>query len=114
VIDEVHHVTAQTYRKLLDHFTPQILLGLTATPERHDGGDILADFCGVIAAEIRLPEAINQRHLCPFQYFAVDDDTDLRKISWSSGRYDVTQLSNLYTHNNCVFWPKVNTRSGFK
>ena len=100
VIDEVHHVTAQTYRKLLDHFTPQILLGLTATPERHDGGDILADFCGVIAAEIRLPEAINQRHLCPFQYFAVDDDTDLRKISWSSGRYDVTQLTNLYTHNS--------------
>jgi superfamily II DNA or RNA helicase len=100
VIDEVHHVTAQTYRKLLDHFTPEILLGLTATPERHDGGDILADFCGVIAAEIRLPEAINQRHLCPFQYFAVDDDTDLRKISWSSGRYDVTQLSNLYTHNS--------------
>lgn len=100
VIDEVHHITAQTYRKLLEHFAPQILLGLTATPERHDGGDILADFCGVIAAEIRLPEAINQRHLCPFQYFAVDDNTDLSKISWSSGRYDVTQLTNLYTHNN--------------
>jgi superfamily II DNA or RNA helicase len=100
VIDEVHHAKAPTYRKLLDHFTPQILLGLTATPERLDGGDILADFCGVIAAEIRLPEAINHRHLCPFQYFAVDDDTDLRKISWSSGRYDVTQLTNLYTHNS--------------
>jgi len=100
VIDEVHHVTAHTYRKLLDHFTPQILLGLTATPERRDGGDVLADFCGVIAAEIRLPEAINQRHLCPFQYFAVDDDTDLRKISWANGRYDVTQLTNLYTHNS--------------
>lgn len=100
VIDEVHHVTAQTYRKLMGYFTPQILLGLTATPERHDGGDILADFSGVIAAEIRLPEAINQRHLCPFQYFAVDDDTDLRKVSWSNGRYDISQLTNLYTHNH--------------
>lgn len=99
VIDEVHHVTAQSYRKLLDYFQPSILVGLTATPERHDGGDILADFEHVIAAEIRLPEAVNQQHLCPFQYFAVDDETDLRHISWSSGRYDIAQLTNLYTHN---------------
>lgn len=99
VIDEVHHVAASSYRGLLAHFEPTILLGLTATPERHDGVDILADFCGVIAAEIRLPEAINQRHLCPFQYFAIDDETDLRKLSWSRGRYDVAELSNLYTHN---------------
>ena len=62
VIDEVHHVTAQSYRKLLDFFQPTILVGLTATPERHDGGDILADFDNVIATEIRLPEAVNQRH----------------------------------------------------
>lgn len=99
VIDEVHHVAANSYRGLLTHFEPTILLGLTATPERHDGVDILADFCGVIAAEIRLPEAINQRHLCPFQYFAIDDATDLRKLNWSRGRYDVAELSNLYTHN---------------
>ncbi|MGL6122870.1 MAG: DUF3427 domain-containing protein, partial [Shewanella sp.] len=99
VIDEVHHVAASSYRGLLEHFEPKVLLGLTATPERHDGVDILADFCGVIAAEIRLPEAINQRHLCPFQYFAIDDATDLRKLSWSRGRYDVAELSNLYTHN---------------
>lgn len=99
VIDEVHHVSAASYRGVLAHFSPQILLGLTATPERHDGSDILADFGGVIAAEIRLPEAINRRHLCPFQYFAIDDDTDLRSISWSRGRYDIGQLTNLYTHN---------------
>ena len=99
MIDEVHHVAASSYRGLLAHFEPTILLGLTATPERHDGVDILADFCGVIAAEIRLPEAINQRHLCPFQYFAIDDATDLRKLNWRRGRYDVAELSNLYTHN---------------
>ena len=75
------------------------MLGLTATPERHDGGDILADFGGVIAAEIRLPEAINRRHLCPFQYFGIDDDTDLRNIPWNRGRYDVAQLTNVYTNN---------------
>lgn len=103
VIDEVHHIAASSYRSVLTHFSPSILLGLTATPERHDGGDILSDFGGVIAAEIRLPEAINRRHLSPFQYFGIDDDTDLRTISWSRGRYDITQLTNLYTHNQARF-----------
>ncbi len=99
VVDEVHHIAAASYRKAIDHFRPEILLGLTATPERHDGSDVLADFGGVIAAEIRLPEAINRRHLCPFQYFAIDDDTDLRQINWTRGRYEIAQLTNLYTHN---------------
>lgn len=103
VIDEVHHIAASSYRSVLAHFSPSILLGLTATPERHDGGDILADFGGVIAAEIRLPEAINRRHLCPFQYFGIDDETDLRTISWSRGRYDIAQLTNLYTYNQARF-----------
>jgi len=100
VIDEVHHITATSYRSVLTHFKPQILLGLTATPERHDGEDILTDFCNVIAAEIRLPEAINQRHLCPFQYFAIDDNTDLTSIPWSRGRYDIAELTRLYTYND--------------
>lgn len=100
VIDEVHHISAQSYRGILERFSPSILLGLTATPERHDGADILADFCGVIAAEIRLPEAINRRKLCPFQYFGIDDNTDLRQIPWQQGRYDVAELTNLYTHND--------------
>ncbi|MBB1423841.1 DUF3427 domain-containing protein [Pseudoalteromonas sp. SG43-7] len=100
VIDEVHHVSAASYRAILNHFTPTILLGLTATPERQDSANILDDFCSVIAAEIRLPEAINQRHLCPFQYFGLDDDTDLSQITWRGGRYDISELSNLYTGEN--------------
>jgi superfamily II DNA or RNA helicase len=99
VIDEVHHIAAQSYRGILEKFEPKILLGLTATPERHDGQNILDDFCGVIAAEIRLPEAINRRHLCPFQYFGLDDDTDLSQISWKNGRYDPVELTDLYTHS---------------
>ena len=46
VIDEVHHIAAPSYRGVVDYFEPQILLGLTATPERHDGSDILKDFNG--------------------------------------------------------------------
>lgn len=99
VIDEVHHITASSYRSVLNYFSPDILLGLTATPERHDGKNILDDFGGVIAAELRLPEAITQKHLCPFHYFGIDDDTDLRNISWNKGGYDIAQLTNLYTNN---------------
>ncbi|MDO5666510.1 MAG: DUF3427 domain-containing protein [Alcaligenaceae bacterium] len=100
VIDEVHHIAAKSYREIINHFKPKVLLGLTATPERHDGADILQDFHDTIAAEIRLTEAINRRHLCPFQYFLIDDDTDLRSINWSNGRYEIAALTKLYTHHS--------------
>ena len=100
IIDEVHHIAAQSYRPVLVKFKPTILLGLTATPERHDGGDILEDFSGVIASEIRLPEALNRKLLSPFQYFALSDNVDLTKVSWVKGRYDVNELSKLYTESD--------------
>ncbi|MCC5816654.1 MAG: DUF3427 domain-containing protein, partial [Leptospira sp.] len=100
VIDEVHHIAANSYRKILEKFKPRILLGLTATPERHDGSNILVDFDGTIAAELRLPEAINRKYLCPFQYFGVADNTDISGVSWRNGRYDINELSNLYTNND--------------
>ncbi|KZZ78863.1 restriction endonuclease subunit R [Oleiphilus sp. HI0133] len=100
VVDEVHHIAASSYRSILNSFRPKILLGLTATPERHDGTDILEDFCGTIAAELRLPEAINNRHLCPFQYFGIDDPVDISKVSWKQGRYDINELTKVYTQHD--------------
>ncbi|KZN69208.1 DUF3427 domain-containing protein [Pseudoalteromonas luteoviolacea] len=100
VIDEVHHIAANSYRGVINHFAPNILLGLTATPERQDGGNILSDFDNVIAAELRLPEAINNRYLIPFQYFAIDDDTDLSRVSWQRGRYDIGALTHVFTQND--------------
>lgn len=97
IIDEVHHAPANSYRFIFDRFLPKVLLGLTATPERSDGEDILKDFCDTIAAEIRLPEAINRKLLSPFQYFAVSDSVDLTKVAWRNGRYDINELTNLYT-----------------
>ncbi|MCB0736270.1 MAG: DEAD/DEAH box helicase family protein, partial [Bacteroidetes bacterium] len=96
IVDEVHHITANSYRPILKHFNPKILLGLTATPERMDGADILADFDNKIAAEIRLPEALNRRLLCPFQYFGISDNTDLTKVAWRNGKYQVSELTELY------------------
>ncbi len=100
IIDEVHHIKAKSYRPILKHFSPKILLGLTATPERHDGKSILEDFCNTIAAELRLPDAINRRYLCPFQYFGVEDPIDLRNVTWRQGRYLLSELTRIYTQND--------------
>ena len=102
VVDEFHHAAAPTYQKLLSYYQPQILLGLTATPERMDGKSILPYFNHRIAAEIRLPEAINRKLLCPFQYFGVTDTVDLDQLKWASGGYDKTELSNLYTISGSI------------
>lgn len=97
IVDEFHHAAARSYQHLLTHFHPKILLGLTATPERMDGGDILSYFGGHIAAEIRLPDAIERRLLCPFHYFGVTDPVSLAEIKWTGGEYDVRELERLYT-----------------
>ena len=100
VVDEFHHAAAPSYRQLLNHVQPQILLGLTATPERSDQLDIYHWFDGRTSAEIRLPDAINRRLLCPFQYFGVSDAVDLDGLTWQRGGYRVEDLDNLYTGND--------------
>jgi superfamily II DNA or RNA helicase/HKD family nuclease len=100
IVDEVHHISASSYRPILNHFKPTILLGLTATPERMDNENILDDFCNRIAAEIRLPEALNRKLLCPFQYFGISDSIDLSKVRWENGRYVPSELTKLYLAND--------------
>lgn len=102
IVDEFHHAAAPTYQKLLSYYQPKILLGLTATPERMDGKSILQYFNYRIAAEIRLPEAIDRKLLCPFQYFGVTDTVDLNTLKWSAGGYDREELSALYTFSGAV------------
>lgn len=97
IVDEFHHAAAPTYQKLLLYYQPKILLGLTATPERMDGKSILEYFSNRIAAEIRLPEAIDRKLLCPFQYFGVTDTVNLDGLKWTRGGYDKTELSRVYT-----------------
>lgn len=109
VVDEFHHAAAPTYQGILTNFEPKILLGLTATPERMDGKDILDYFDGRIAAEIRLPEAIERKLLCPFQYFGVSDDTDLSNIKWTRGGYDKSELSNVFALNRRLAEKRANS-----
>ena len=96
VIDEVHHGAAASYQKLLEYYRPKVLLGLTATPERMDGADITKYFDKRMAYEMRLPEAIDNKLLCPFQYFGVSDFVDLSNLKWTRGGYEVSELENVY------------------
>lgn len=102
IVDEFHHAAAPTYQKLLAYYQPCILLGLTATPERMDDKSVLPYFNNRIAAEIRLPEAIDRKLLCPFQYFGVTDTVDLDTLKWSAGGYDKGELSRVYTLSGAI------------
>lgn len=101
VIDECHHAPAESYQKVITTLTPEILLGLTATPERSDGKSLLADFDGRIAAELRLWHALDRQLLVPFEYYGIADaaGTELDKVRWSRTGYHQSDLTNLYTGN---------------
>lgn len=100
VIDEVHHIAAGSYRKIIEYFKPKILLGLTATPERMDGYDITQDFDGTISAEIRLDDALNKGLLAPFHYYGITDSVDYSEVTWDKGHYVASELSHIYTYND--------------
>lgn len=77
VLDEAHHVPADTYQKIMKHFTPRLWLGMTATPDKRDdniqGRNVYELFDYNIAYEIRLQQAMEDNLLCPFHYFGITD-----------------------------------------
>lgn len=95
VIDEFHHAEAPTYLRVLDHFRPKQLIGLTATPERTDGRNVIDQF-GTPTYELRLWHALERKLLCPFHYFGVNDNTDLRDLTWLGGKYSDSELEKRY------------------
>ncbi len=77
IIDEAHHSSADSYKKIMDYFTPKLWLGMTATPDKRDdnleGRNIYEIFNHQIAYEIRLQNAMEENLLCPFHYFGITD-----------------------------------------
>ena len=77
IIDEAHHSSAESYKKIMDYFTPKLWLGMTATPDKRDdnleGRNIYEIFNHQIAYEIRLQNAMEEDLLCPFHYFGITD-----------------------------------------
>lgn len=94
IIDEFHHAKANTYRKILDYFKPEFLLGLTATPHRLDKKDVL-ELCDYnIPYEANLFSSINRDWLVPFYYYGIYDDTvKYDNISFINGKYIEKELS---------------------
>ena len=106
IVDETHRADARTYKLVLDHFSPKFILGMTATPERTDGGDVFKLFDYNIASEIRLHEALEENMLVPFHYFGVsdleidghliDDHTDFNLLISDERVKHITEKAALY------------------
>lgn len=105
IIDEFHHAEAPTYRKVIEYFTPNFLLGLTATPERMDGRNVLELCDNNIVYEIRLRDALEADLLAPFHYFGVSDQTvDYEQVELLNGHYEENSLVRaLSTFNRVEF-----------
>ncbi|NEZ47754.1 DUF3427 domain-containing protein [Clostridium niameyense] len=81
IIDEAHHASSPSYKRVMSYFKPKFLLGMTATPERCDAESIFEIFEDNVALEIRLSEALEQNLIVPFHYFGI---TDIEGIDLSS------------------------------
>ncbi|MHB1484261.1 MAG: DUF3427 domain-containing protein [Saccharofermentanales bacterium] len=110
IIDEVHRSGGETYKKIIEHFRPKFMLGMTATPERTDGYDIFKAFDYNIAYEIRLNQALEENMLVPFHYFGVSDieidgvllneNTDFNKLVCNERIEKIKHFSRFYGCDN--------------
>lgn len=112
IVDEFHRAEAPSYASLFKNLEPIELLALTATPERHDGLDSIQRevFGGRIASELRLWDALDKDLLTPFHYFGIGENIDYKSVTWSQGKYDYKELSNLVTGNeirNAKIWHEI-------
>lgn len=99
VVDEFHHSVNGQYRRIVEYFKSEFLLGLTATPERMDGKNIY-EICDYnVPYEISLKSAINKGMLVPFHYYGIYDDTDYSGIHIVRGKYDEKELNETYIGN---------------
>lgn len=99
VIDEFHHAVNEQYRRIVNYFKPQFMLGLTATPERMDGKNIY-EICDYnVPYEISLKEAINKGMLVPFHYYGIYDETDYSGLHLVKGNYVERELTEIYRDN---------------
>lgn len=106
IIDEFHHAGAKTYHQIIEYFNPKFLLGLTATPSRMDGIDILKICDDNIICDFNLFVGIKNNWLVPFNYYAIFDSTDYSDVKISSSGIiedsDSTQLFNNENYENTI------------
>ena len=93
VIDECHHGTADTYRKVMSYFHPEFTLGLTATPERSDGEDLLEVFQNV-AHKLDLKSAVELDTLVPVRCIRIKTNIDMHDVRISGFKYNSLDLES--------------------
>lgn len=94
IVDEAHHATAETFRKVIGYFKAQFILGLTATPERYDGQSLLEIFQSS-AHRLELEDAIALGLLVPIRCVRVKTNVDLSKIRFNGVDYRSNDLGKL-------------------
>ena len=95
IIDEAHRIGANSYQNIMEYFTPQFWLGMTASPDRTDGYDVYQAFEHNIAYEIRLQQALEENLLCPFHYFGITDlQIEGETIDEETGLRDFNRLAS--------------------
>ena len=93
IIDECHHGTAETYKKIMSYFRPEFTLGLTATPERTDGEDLLEVFRNV-AHRLDLKAAVELGTLVPVRCIRIKTNIDMRDVRISGFKYNTLDLES--------------------
>lgn len=100
IIDECHHATAETYKKIIGYFEPEFLLGLTATPERLDNQDVFELFDHNVPYELRLRDAIANDLVVPFKYFGIRDKLVDYGLTGNEERRMIAQMAK---EDHCDF-----------
>jgi len=93
IIDEAHHASADTYRKVLAYFKPKFTLGLTATPERTDDKSILDIFKNT-AHKLDIQTAVEIGELVPIRCIRIHTNIDLTKVRFNSVQYNIRDLES--------------------
>lgn len=113
IFDEAHHATSPSYQTIMNYFTPEFTLGMTATPERSDNMNVFDLFDNNVAIEVRLHEALEDDLVIPFHYFGITDiegidlsDVDIDNIAEVTKRLKVNERvdfiiekMNFYNHD---------------
>lgn len=93
IVDECHHAAANTYQKIFTYFHPKFILGLTATPERSDGEDMLELFQNV-AHKMDLKTAVERGVLVPIRCIRVKTNIDLTDVRINGIKYNSQDLES--------------------
>lgn len=91
IIDECHHASAKSYTKILSYFRPKFTLGLTATPERADGADLLEVF-QTVAHKLDIKDAVETGVLCPVRCIRVKTNIDMSDVRINGFKYNALDL----------------------